>query len=266
MYILKKDNTIKTVYLSESMMWRFISYQSYNPYVKNGLNDVGLTYAKKSKKGLIWLSGWNVDTVNVGYGQCIRDVVDIEEASRRGVVLVRRQGGGGAVFLEKDAEVSLSIVAPQDKLPSTHKKMYEIVTSYIIEALDLVGISSLYEPVNDVVTKTGKKISGGTLKKREGVVYIGATLLYSVDLEKMFSVLQPDKDKYKEKGYDDVKERVTSVKDQNASVSLHDVSTALTNTIHNNFQIEESVWKPREIELAKRKAKEYKKESWIFKR
>lgn len=248
------------------MKWRFIPYQEYDPYVKNGLNSVALSHANQHREGVIWLSGWAEDTVNIGYGQSIEDALDVEVVEQENICIVRRQGGGGAVFLGEKGEVSLSIAGPESSFPNTKQDIYRKITRVLIRVLEQLQIPCAYEPVNDVVTRKGKKISGGTLKHKGKTLYVGATLIYKLDKDKMFSVLTPNKDKYLDKGYKDVADRVTSIQSENEDIELSDVIREMTKEVTNTFNTRKSSWTKEEHKKAEEKAKKYMREEWIYRR
>ena len=73
------------------------------------------------------------------------------------------------------------------------------------------------KPINDIVVNNHgiiKKISGNAQTRRGGVILQHGTILYSVDINKMFSVLKVGDEKIKDKLIQNVKERVTCIKSQ----------------------------------------------------
>jgi len=169
-----------------SLEWRFIPFRHYNPYIKTALNKVVVDVVKKTGEPIIWLAGWKPSCVNIGYSQKIRDVINLEEVKKFGLIIVRRQGGGGAVYLSDDGEISWSIVAPVEYFPEDINKIYKRVCGRVIQALR--EITARHKPVNDIVTEKGK-VSGVTIKKDHSVVYVGGTLLYDVDKSMLKKVL-----------------------------------------------------------------------------
>lgn len=245
------------------MKWRYIPFQHYNPYFKTGLNTALMETVRETGEPVIFLSGWRPNTVNLGYSQKFREEVNKEEFERRDdVVLVRRQGGGGATYLTEDGEITWGIVAPEEKFPDDVNKVYQQVCGEIAEGLKEIGIDAEHQPINDIITEKGK-ISGATLKRKDGVVYIGGTLLYEVDAEEMFSLLTPDKDKLKDKQIEDFRDRVSSVKKE-SEASFDETVEALKKGLTKNRKYSVDKLKKSEIERAEELADKYSSEDWLY--
>lgn len=178
------------------------------------------------------------------------------------VVLVRRQGGGGAVYLSPGNEISWSLVTPAQRRPETIQEAHRAVSQTIIEALNEVGIEAWHEPPNDVVTDNGK-ISGGTLRQQDGIVYTGSTLLYDVDVGEMFTYLNPSKEKYEAKGYQDEQSRVDAI-NNHTMTEFEDVVGIIQSTIIDKYDCEVSSWTDEELRKARQHADKYGERSWLF--
>ncbi len=241
------------------MKWRFIPFKFYDPHLKIALNEVAMASAKKSP--IIWLAGWKPSCINIGYGQHIGDVVDLAEAKKRKIPVVRRQGGGGAMYLSEKGEISWSVVAAERFFPSNPNEIYERVCSRIVNALKDLGIKSWHKPINDVVTEKGK-ISGATIKKSAGVVYIGGTLLYHVDEKVMRKLLRPERDHLKREKVPETFKKVTAVSNLSKS-SFRETANALKDNLLKGVDFIKSKWTKKELSLAKELAKKYKSEEWM---
>jgi lipoate-protein ligase A len=247
-----------------SVKWRYLPFDRYNPYFKTGLNKALMESVRKGSDPIVFLSGWDRKCINLGYPQSFEEEVDEEEFQKRDdVTLVRRQGGGGTTFLTPEGEITWGVVAPVDHFPEDINAIYENICGEIAESLNQIeGINAEHEPINDIVTGNGK-ISGATLKREDGVVYIGGTLLYQTDPEEMFSLLTPDKDKLKDKHIEDFRDRITSVK-QESSASFEEATKALKKGVLNGKNYTESELKKQEIERAEELANKYSGEEWLY--
>lgn len=242
-------------------MTRLIPFSTYNPYVKNALNHVAMTTVADTQEPIMWLSGWSKPTVNIGRDKQISDVCNAENVREDNVCIVRRQGGGGAVYLSPGCEISWSYVTPETQRADDHHAIYQSICTHIIQALEPLGVNASYEPVNDI-TVNGQKISGGTLRHANNVIYTGCTLLYDVNPGDMFTYLDPDEDKYTSNGYDDPRERVTSITDH-ADASFDDVTQQITDYLTATFNAEQSSWTDHELSLAEENADKYRDPSWL---
>jgi lipoate-protein ligase A len=240
------------------MKWRFIPFKYYNPFLKIALNEVSM----KSKEPIVWLAGWKPSCVNIGYGQHIEEVVNLPEAKKRKLLVVRRQGGGGAMLLNKDGEISWSVVAPEKFFPKNPNKIYERVCARIVNALKDLGIKAWHKPINDVVCSEGK-LSGATIKKSSGVVYVGGTLLYSVDEQLMRAVLRPERDHIKREKKPEMFKQVTSIS-RLCRASFSETIAALKDNLLKGVNFSEDNWSGEEISQAKLLAKKYRGKEWIY--
>lgn len=244
------------------MQWRFVPFQYYDPYVKTALNDVAISSVQGGGTPVVWLAGWDRDCINVGYTQTVAAEVDVEQVEQADVPIVRRQGAGGTTYLTRDGEITWGMVVPDDVFPDDLNAIYEQVCGTVVDAVARLGIDARYEPINDVVTDSGK-ISGATARKANGVVYVGGTLLYTVDPEKMFTFLTPDNDKLTDKQIDDFRDRVSAVT-QESNATLDETRDALQQTFLDGKKYDESSWTEREMHNAKSLADKYRSNAWIF--
>lgn len=243
-------------------MARFLPFQHYNPYFKTGLNTALMESVQESGEKIIFLSGWKPGCVNIGYSQELEEQVDPQEVEKRDLVIVRRQGGGGTTYLTEEGEITWGIVAPEEKFPDDVNRIYRSICGKIASALEGIGIDAEHEPVNDIVTEKGK-ISGATLKRQDGVVYIGGTLLYKVDPEEMFKVLTPDQEKIRDKQIENFEERVTSVQKE-SDASFSEAVQALKKGIIQGGNFRASELKKSEVERAEELADKYSSDKWLY--
>jgi len=244
-------------------MYRYIPFKHYNPYFKTGLNKALMESVKEGNDPVIFLAGWDQKCINLGYSQSFEEEVNVKEfESRDDIVLVRRQGGGGATFLTPDGEITWGIVAPNEEFPDDVNKVYEQVCSKIAEGLKEIGIEAEHEPINDVITEKGK-ISGATLKREDGVTYIGGTLIYDVDLEKMFSLLTPREDKKKDKKIEEHRERISTIRNE-SEASFDESARTLAGALLEGLEWTESELEFSEVRRAEELANKYSSEEWLY--
>jgi lipoate-protein ligase A len=248
--------------MAAASTWRFIPFKRYDPYIKTALNDVGISRVQGTSDPIVWLAGWNRNCINVGYTQQVAAEVDVEKAADEDVPIVRRQGAGGTMYLTRDGEVTWGLIASEGKLPDDLNDIYEQVCGRIVDALDRLGIDARYEPVNDVVTNNGK-LSGATARTSHGVVYVGGTLLYSVDPDEMFTFLTSDTDKLDDKPVDVFTKRVSSVS-QESDAAFDEVQDALKAAFLDGKDVYKQPWTDDEMRSANALAKKYRNDAWIF--
>ncbi len=244
-------------------MYRYIPFKHYNPYFKTGLNKALMESVREGNDPVVFMSGWNQKCINLGYSQSFEEEVDVEEfKSRDDVVLVRRQGGGGTTFLTPEGEITWGIIAPNEEFPDDVNKVYEEICGKIAEGLKEIGIEAEHEPINDIVTENGK-ISGATLKREEGVTYIGGTLLFDVNVEEMFSLLTPGEDKKKDKQIKEHRERISTIRDE-SEASFDEAVRALNEALLEGLSFEVSDLEFSEVKRAEELANKYSGDEWLY--
>ncbi|MDD1770126.1 MAG: lipoate--protein ligase family protein [Methanomassiliicoccales archaeon] len=208
------------------MPWRLIQFQAL-PAAMNMAVDECLTerVAKGSSPPTVRLYGWHPSAVSIGRFQCLADEVDTEECARRGVDLVRRRTGGGAVYHDRSGEITYSVAAPDHEMPSDINLCYRKICGCLVNALGSLGVAAEFRPINDILVG-GKKISGSALTRRGGAFLQHGTLLLSVDTRVMFSLLKVSRAKALDKDIASVEERVTAL-DRHCAASRGEVLAAL---------------------------------------
>lgn len=251
--------------MKNNITWRFLPFKRYNPYFKTGLNKALMESVSKNKDPVIFLAGWNQKCVNLGYSQKFEKEVDKQELhSRDDVVLVRRQGGGGTTFLTPKGEITWGIISERSFYPDDLTEIYKKVCNKIADGLSSLNIRARHEPVNDIVTDTGK-ISGATIKQEKDIIYIGGTLIYKTDPEEMFSLLTPNEDKKKDKEIEDFKERVTSIK-RESDASYKEAKNNIKDSLTQKKDMKISSITEEEKTDAKKYAEKYRSEKWLYRK
>ena len=213
---------------------------------------------------------WDPSAVSIGYFQSIEEEVDLAEAERMGVDVVRRITGGGAVFHDRDGEVTYSIVLPygHPAAGKSARESYRVLCGGIVEALKILGVDAEFAGINDVVVG-GKKISGSAqTRKKRGVLQHG-TLLYDLKPELMFSLLRVPNEKIRDKMIKNIYERVTSLRHLGLDVSRKEVEDAFAKGFSRVLgeKMEPSEPTKEELDMAERIAEEkYASREWNFRR
>jgi lipoate-protein ligase A len=208
------------------MMWRLIPFTRNNAAMNMAIDEaICRSVARRTSPPTIRFYGWEPSAVSVGCFQSIEDEVDLEACERLGVDVVRRRTGAGAVYHDSTGEVTYSVICPVDMMEEDISASYRRVCGWVMDTLDLMGIRSEFQPINDILVR-GRKISGSAQTRREGVFLQHGTLLYDLDLERMFTVLKVDVEKMSDKELESVLDRVTSISTE-ADMSMDLVLRAL---------------------------------------
>ncbi len=158
---------------------------------------------------------WKEPSVVIGSFQSLRNEVDPDGARKHGVKVVRRISGGGAMFMEGGNCITYSLYIPQTLVDGlSFVDSYPFLDSWVMAALEEMGIKAWYQPLNDIATDAGK--IGGAAQKRvsNGGMVHHVTMSYDIDADKMVEVLRIGKEKLSDKGTTSAKKRVDPLRRQ----------------------------------------------------
>lgn len=196
--------------------WQIVHEGAVSPATHLALDEV-LTAAvgegRREPTLRIW--EWDRPAVVIGSFQSLRNEVDLENAAKYGVDVVRRISGGGAMFMEAGSVVTYSLYVPGDLVQGlTFADSYAFLDEWAVSALQSLGIDAAYQPLNDITSPSGK--IGGAAQKRlgSGAVLHHVTMSYDIDAEKMVQVLRIGREKLSDKGIASAVKRVDPLRSQ----------------------------------------------------
>ncbi|MFH1751310.1 MAG: biotin/lipoate A/B protein ligase family protein [Candidatus Micrarchaeota archaeon] len=248
------------------MKWRIVSFESHDAFMNMALDEAcSEALAANAVQPTIRFYGWQPSAVSIGYHQSITDEVNLEECRNQGIDVVRRRTGGGAVYHDTSGELTYSVIAPEIFFTKDIIASYKIICNWIVDALALMGLSGEFKPINDIILE-GKKISGNAQTRRGGILLQHGTLLYDLDVRRMFSVLKVSKEKISDKMIASAEERVTCLK--KAGISDKNIAyRSLVSAFTSGKSVEFGSWTEKELIRAKELAeKKYKSTDWNFQR
>lgn len=154
---------------------------------------------------LLWQ---NANAIIIGHYQNAEKEINLNEAQKYGVQIVRRSSGGGTVYHDL-GNLNYSFIYPIEGLKKLEISVY---AAPMVRAMRKIGIPVEIQGRN-VLTIDGKKISGTAQRIHKGRILHHGTLLYNSNLDILESVLQVDSGKVASKGIASVRSRVTNIKD-----------------------------------------------------
>lgn len=246
--------------------WRLVEMETRNAYENMALDEIIMNEVREERSlPTVRFYRWNPSAVSIGIQQEIEKNVNIDACREYDIDYIRRITGGGTVYHSYEGEITYSVIAPKNFFPKGLKQRFRLICGWIIDSLENLGLQAEFEPINDV-TVHGKKISGSAQTIRKGTLLQHGTILYNMDLERMFSVIQVGEEKLADKQIKDPSERVTSVKNHK-NVSREDLYNALKQGFLKDKTYEVKDLKKDEIKKAENLATEkYSTDEWIFKR
>lgn len=180
-------------------MWRLIELEARAGAENMAVDEaIAAGIAAGTSPPTIRFYTWKPGAVSIGYFQRLRDEVDLETAAAKGIDVVRRRTGGGAVYHDEHGEITYSLIAPESLFSKDIRASYRDICGSIIAGLASLGIAAEFRPINDV-TVNGRKISGSAQTRRQGILTQHGTVLYAIDRDTMFTVLRPSAKKLADK-------------------------------------------------------------------
>jgi lipoate---protein ligase len=255
--------------------WRVVEMEVRDASMNMAIDEaVSEKIAEAESPPTIRFYRWKPSAVSIGYFQGLHDEIAVDNCNEAGVTVVRRRTGGGAVYHDYDGEITYSVIATENHFPKGIIDSYHTICGWIIDGLRSLGIEAEFKPINDVVLAKdlvglhgeqlgGKKISGNAQTRRAGVLLQHGTILYKVDVKKMFSLLKVGQTKIADKMIAAATERVSSINMLKPDLSFNDVYTALFESFTRGKKWERGEWTLAELmranELAERR---YSTKEW----
>lgn len=246
------------------MKWRFIATEVHNAATNMALDEACMQHVREGKVlPTIRFYRWKPSAISVGYFQSLEREIDVEACKKNSIDMVRRQTGGGAVYHDYDGELTYSIIAPEELFPKNIVESYKHMCGWIIDGLKALGIESEFIPINDIVSG-GKKISGNAQTRKGGVLLQHGTILYGVDVKKMFSLLKVPDEKMRDKMIQVVEERVTSLQHIKPDITFDNLEKALWESFAKGKEVEKGEWLEEELDMARELVQnKYSTSSWV---
>lgn len=193
------------------MVFRYLETGYGTAAFNMGLDEAVLhSVASGQSAPTLRLYAWKPRAVSIGYFQGLHEEVDVQACSDRGIDVVRRITGGGAVFHSVELTYSLVIPLGHPVVAGEILESYRSVCAGILAGCAGLGVAAEFVPLNDIVSG-GRKISGNAQTRKQGCVLQHGTVILAVDVDEMFSLLKVPSEKMKGKLIEDVKARVTSL-------------------------------------------------------
>jgi lipoate---protein ligase len=195
--------------------WQFVPMVPEAPAMNLALDEVLTQAIGRGARGpLLRFWGWTDQCVVIGRFQSVRNEVQEENAARLGVQIVRRISGGGAMFIEPDKAITWSIYVPPAFVEGlSFPDSYALLDSWVIEALQDLGVDAWYAPLNDI-TSAGGKVGGAAQARRFGGVLHHTTMAYDMNTGVMTQVLRIGQEKISDKGLRSAEKRVGPLRQQ----------------------------------------------------
>lgn len=135
--------------------------------------------------------------VSIGFHQEAEKEVDLEYCRTRDLPVIRREVGGGAVYLDHQ-QIFAQWIFRRRHLPADLADRFRLYARPLVETYRALGVNAIYRPINDIHVD-GKKIGGtGAAAIGEADVVVGSLML-DFDAAMMARVLKVSSEKMRDK-------------------------------------------------------------------
>lgn len=151
--------------------------------------------------------------VSVGYFQDIDESVDLIFCREHGILVMRREIGGGTTYLDKNQVFYQLILRKSNpNIPARIIERYRLFSKPPLRTYRRFGIQASFKPVSDLCTREGRKIAGeagGDIG--ECIVFAGGLLLDFDCRTASRTIRSPDKT-FRNMLYKSMRKSLTSMK------------------------------------------------------
>jgi len=150
--------------------------------------------------------------VCIGVHQLLEREVDLDYCQQQGLPVVRRQAGGGAVYLNGGQQFYQVVVRGDEPwIPRPVNDFYALLLKPTVYVYSSYGLEAAYRPPNDVVV-SGRKASGNAaLTLGRARVLIG-NVIQDIDPELVSRVLRVPSEKFRDKLAESLRQWLTSLR------------------------------------------------------
>lgn len=148
----------------------------------------------------------NDNTIVVGKNQNTLAEINYDYVKEKGIRVVRRITGGGAVYHDM-GNVNFTYITKQ---VGEWENDFSCFAKPVVSALRKIGLNAEISGRNDIVVN-GRKISGNAQTVANGRILHHGTLLFNTDVSVLSNALVPDPEKIRSKGIKSVSSRVANI-------------------------------------------------------
>ncbi|MCS7108922.1 MAG: lipoate--protein ligase family protein, partial [Sulfolobales archaeon] len=196
-------------------VWRLINLGSAEGYTIHAVYEaIALTVGKGLSPNTLVLCYPSTPYVSVGVHQVVELEVDVNYCRSRNLPIIRRQVGGGTVYLDDGQQFYHVILRIDDKLAGLSiDDFFKELLKPVVKFYRSYGLPASYKPVNDVVIN-GKKASGnGAAKLHDSMVLVGNVIL-DFNADEASNILRVPDVKFRDKLAKSMKDWVTGLKNE----------------------------------------------------
>lgn len=185
---------------------RYIINNSTNPFFNIALEEYCLMHVDPGEDYfLLWQ---NEPSIIIGRNQNTLEEINRRFIKERGIKVVRRISGGGAVYHDL-GNLNFTFIS---RVEPGRPINFSVFANPIINVLRELGVDATLVGRNDIVAY-GKKISGNAQRLYRRKFLHHGTLLFDVNIEDLAEALNVSADKIESKGIKSIRSRVGNIRE-----------------------------------------------------
>ncbi|HQD41610.1 MAG TPA: lipoate--protein ligase, partial [Bacillota bacterium] len=212
---------------------RYIINNSTNPYFNIALEEYCLMHVDPGEDYfLLWQ---NEPSIIIGRNQNTLEEINQRFVKERGIKVVRRISGGGAVYHDL-GNLNFTFIS---RVEPGRPINFSVFVNPIINVLRELGVDATLVGRNDIVAY-GKKISGNAQRLYRRKFLHHGTLLFDVNIEDLAEALNVSADKIESKGIKSIRSRVGNIREfLKEDMTIDEFRERLQRRLSNDYESEE---------------------------
>jgi lipoate-protein ligase A len=193
--------------------WRLIDLGYSEPYCAQAFYEaVAKTVGSRDNPNTIIILQPATPYVCIGFHQELEREIDLGFCRSKGLPIIRRTQGGGAIYLDSN-QIFYQVIARDDSevIPADVQSIFKKILQVPVNVYRSLGLSAEYKSLNDVVVGNRKISGNGAGRLDESIILVGNIIL-DLDYEMMSQVLKVPSEKFKDKLSKSMREWVTSLR------------------------------------------------------
>lgn len=184
---------------------RFIDNKGItDPYINLAIEEYVLNNFGEEDTYLLFYI--NEPSIIVGRNQNSIEEINTDYVEKKGIKVVRRLSGGGAVYHD-EGNLNFSFITKDDG-ESFHN--FAKFTEPVVKALNSIQVPAELIGRNDLLIE-GRKFSGNAQFSTKGRMFSHGTLMLDSNIEHIVSALNVNQEKIESKGIKSIKSRVANI-------------------------------------------------------
>ncbi len=189
---------------------------------------------------LLWQ---NQPSVIIGKNQNALEEINQEFIEEKGIKVVRRISGGGAVYQDL-GNLNYTFISRVDPDKGTD---FSVFSDPVVKVLRGLGVEAMSMGRNDIIA-CNKKISGNAQRLYRKRLMQHGTLMFDVNISDMARALNVSTDKIESKGIKSIRSRVGNIREfLSEDMTIKDFKECLQRGLSNDYRSKEIVLKREDI-------------------